>query len=302
MLIRIIILTAVIITYSCQRKIAPNEDLRYLITPNGMQLKFNLYCDQSEISNIDWREYMYWLINNYGISSDEYLSALPDSTVWLKEHPALHYLEDSYLRNRAYDDYPVVGITQKQAEDYSEWRSMIVFKMILVSEGFLDRQVIYEKPTHFSIEGYFKGTCRWIKGEKKAKYYPVFRLPTPEERVLIVNYSDSLNLNYFEKCNSAYCKDCLLGFPLMNSNWYDKIVKTNLPAEPVKTGCAAKKGVPLYHVRGNVSEWLSTPNTAAGGGWKHKKSAIIDQDTFVLFKPDAATGFRNIAEWVEWKN
>jgi hypothetical protein len=55
-------------------------------------------------------------------------------------------------------------------------------------------------------------------------------------------------------------------------------------------------------VRGNVSEWLSIPNTAAGGGWKHKKSAVMDKDTFVLYNPDAATGFRNIAEWVEWKN
>jgi hypothetical protein len=40
----------------------------------------NFYCDKTEISNIDWREYMYRIRKVFGPDSEEYQAALPDST------------------------------------------------------------------------------------------------------------------------------------------------------------------------------------------------------------------------------
>lgn len=290
----------VFLSFTCQRNIQPKDDFRYVAPPNGVKLKFNFYCDQTEISNITWHEYCYWLLERHGATSNEYLSALPDTNVWLNEHPALHHLKDTYFRNRAYDNYPVVGITQKQAEKFSEWRSLVVFQMFLISEKYMDVQSVYDLSNDFSIERYFNGTCKWVKGTTKPRFYPRFRLPTQDERLMILNYADTVNLKYFEKCNSSFCKECKNNYPKMNSNWYEKIMKFNLPLEEVRIDCVSKKGAPLYHIRGNVNEWLSTPNKAAGGGWKHKRKEILERDTFSLFYPDAATGFRNVVEWIEW--
>lgn len=96
----------------------------------------NFYMDQYEISNRDWKEYVYWMGLMYGGEVAE--KCRPDSTVWREElaynEPYLNY----YFTHTAYDMYPVVGISWEQATDYCTWRSDRVNERILVEEGVID--------------------------------------------------------------------------------------------------------------------------------------------------------------------
>lgn len=96
----------------------------------------SFYMDQYEISNRDWREYVYWMGLMYGGEVAE--KCRPDSTVWREElaynEPYLNY----YFTHTAYDMYPVVGISWEQAVDYCSWRSDRVNERILVENGVIE--------------------------------------------------------------------------------------------------------------------------------------------------------------------
>lgn len=162
--------------------------------PNGFRIEGNFYCDKTEIANLGYREYLYWIARVYGESYPEvYLEALPDTTVWLQlEDSCLALLSEVYLRHPAYDDHPVVGITQEQAKQYSKWRSDRVFEMYLVK---LKRIAILPNPNEdncFTIERYYSGELPNILPSKgpPVAYYPEFRLPNLEERQRILRYAD----------------------------------------------------------------------------------------------------------------
>ncbi|MDB5274959.1 MAG: gliding motility lipoprotein GldJ, partial [Chitinophagaceae bacterium] len=40
------------------------------------------YMDETEVSNNDWREYLYWLQTNFPEDRELYYNAIPDTLVW----------------------------------------------------------------------------------------------------------------------------------------------------------------------------------------------------------------------------
>lgn len=97
----------------------------------------SFYMDETEVANVDWLEYLHWLNQNFPDDRELYYNALPDTLVW---RSPLSYNEpyvDNYLRHPAYQDYPVVGVTWEQANDYCVWRTDRVNEDILRSRGVL---------------------------------------------------------------------------------------------------------------------------------------------------------------------
>jgi hypothetical protein len=295
-----LILTMLIIWSGCKPQNIDKYDLRTIEPPNGVRIVPSLFCDETEITNHNWREYIYWLGNHYGFESEEYLASLPDTNVWKKEIYSLHHLSENYLRNPIYDDFPVVGISQKQAEDYSMWRSTVVFYMFLIEQKEFSYTNDKTFRRNFSIEAYFNNRIEGIRTNPKIRYYPRYRLPTPEERLMILQYADSVNTTGLQKCTSSYCRECLKQYPKINCGWPDSDFRNYFPLLNVRDDCVPKKAKPLYHVRGNVNEWLSIPSRAAGGSWRNTKADILENDIINMSSPDAYTGFRNVCEWVEW--
>ena len=78
----------------------------------------SFYIDESKVANVHYREYLYWLNRVYGESFPEvYRNALPDTLVWRSELAYNEPLVEYYFRHPAYNDYPVEGVTWKQATD-----------------------------------------------------------------------------------------------------------------------------------------------------------------------------------------
>jgi len=275
----------------------------YQTPPSGVKISDNFYCDQTEISNIDWMEYMFWNKKVFGYYSREYISTLLDTSVWIGADSCFPPNTKHYLRHPAYRHYPVVGVSQKQAEEYSKWRSDRVFEYILTKYEIITYDTAQTKENYFTIEKYYHGELTNVISDKKVYYYPEYRLPTQSERKQILAYSDSLNNAYFEKCKSKYCLYCKENYPEMQSDIVPCVsgLFKGDPTRNVTTNCCSKKGNPIYNLRGNVSEWLSEKDITAGGGWKDTRTQILTSDLFVTTEANAWTGFRNVCKWKKWE-
>ncbi len=157
----------------------------------------SFYMDETEVSNIDYREYLYWTANTYSETYPEvWKRALPDTLVWREELAFNEPLVETYFRHPAYDDYPVVGVSWNQANEYSKWRSDRVNEMILIEKGIIDPTTDQKNENNFNTEAYLAGQYepaarKNIKdvrtgGERRVRFedgivLPAYRLPTEAE-------------------------------------------------------------------------------------------------------------------------
>ncbi|MGL1886609.1 MAG: gliding motility lipoprotein GldJ [Reichenbachiella sp.] len=96
----------------------------------------SFYMDETEVANIHWLEYLHYVRLD---SSDEfYQSALPDTTVWAKDLAYNDPYVDHYLRYPGFRFFPLVGVSWKQAQDYCNWRSIVVNQKLAEEAGYYD--------------------------------------------------------------------------------------------------------------------------------------------------------------------
>ncbi len=155
------------------------------------------YMDETEVANIDYREYTYWVDRIFGESYPEvYRDALPDTLVWLEELAYNEPFVETYFRHPAYDNYPVVGVSWKQANEYCMWRTDRVNEMLLIEEGILNPNPEQKDEDNFVTQSYlvgqYEGNVRknlkdFQTGETRRVRFedgillPSYRLPTEAE-------------------------------------------------------------------------------------------------------------------------
>ena len=153
----------------------------------------SFYMDETEVTNQFWLEYVWWLQRIYGSSYPEIVErALPDTAAWRNKLAYNEPMVNYYLRHPAYRDYPVVGVSWLQANDFCKWRSDRVNEGILIREGLLahnpEAQVDEE---HFTTDTYLSGQ---YQGERIREGLPnfsstsEFRNVRVEDGVLLPSY------------------------------------------------------------------------------------------------------------------
>lgn len=159
----------------------------------------SFYMDETEIANVHYREFIYWLNRAYGADYPNVVDAAkPDETVW---RSALSYNEPYvkyYFNHASYDQYPVVGVSWQQANDYAHWRSDRVNEMILIKRGLLKKNPNQVNEDVFTTQTYINGQYLGTPGRplrdldpngsrtRQATYadgmlLPNYRLPTEAE-------------------------------------------------------------------------------------------------------------------------
>jgi sulfatase modifying factor 1 len=157
----------------------------------------SFYMDETEVANIDYREYLYWVANVWGSTYPEvFRRALPDTLVWREELAYNEPLVETYFRHPAYDEYPVVGVSWVQAGEYCKWRTDRVNEMILIERGILENTPDQKNENNFNTEAYLVGQYegsvrknlpdRRTGGERHVRLedgilLPIYRLPTEAE-------------------------------------------------------------------------------------------------------------------------
>ena len=157
----------------------------------------SFYMDESELRNVDYREYLFWLRRVYKTYPEVYTRALPDTLVWRSpmgfNDPYVQY----YFRHPAYNNYPVVGVSWIQANDYCLWRTDRVNEKILIDEGELKPDPNQTDANNFNTEAYLAGQYDGVvnqlrpslsgdKTERRTSFedgilMPRYRLPTEAE-------------------------------------------------------------------------------------------------------------------------
>lgn len=100
--------------------------------------------DKYEVSNKKYRTYINWLKKIFiPIGRDSIVrAALPDTSVW---KTALSYndpMVEGYFRSNAFNDYPVVGVTWEQANNYCRWRTDRANENTLIKYKLIDPKIL----------------------------------------------------------------------------------------------------------------------------------------------------------------
>ncbi len=248
----------------CSFALPTNKKPKDPLPPGCLEISPNLYGDQHEITNMAYREYLFYLKTQLGQQHPAFATALPDTSVF-------HTLQTStppgfyttYFSHPNFADYPVVGLSWEQALNYSYWRSEMVFKQLLLKQKKLTAD--WEN-TPLSISGYFTARMEGITLDTTLRI-PWFSLPSPADLLAM------------EKHNKA----------ISNSQ------TTTLPNHC--RGHSKKKG--FYGLSDNVSEMTNSHGQAYGGNFLQGKASVADAPKSYE-NPTVWLGFRNVCRWISW--
>ncbi len=95
----------------------------------------SFYMDETEVSNQDWLDYMHWIGITFPQDHKLYYDAVPDTLVWRRPLSYNDPYVENYLRHPAFQDYPVVGVSWDQAQEYCTWRTDRMNETILRETG-----------------------------------------------------------------------------------------------------------------------------------------------------------------------
>lgn len=258
-----------ILLLSCTPKVKDaitlNDKERLLsIPPNCKRIDFNFYADQTEVRNIDYKEYLHWLKTVHGPTSEIYVEAFPDTSVW-KSLDNENTLHQTYFNHSGYDVFPVVGISLEQAKDYSKWRSERVTEMYLRVNGIIAKISNPSLDNHFTVQRYLEGKQDWILKQEEI-FAAEYTIPTREEWEKIAGKKyEEIHQTIFpdsKESRKILKKEQSLTWTKERSSILNNQKLQSMPVQSY-----GKNIHGLYGIIGNVAELVDEQNISKGGSW-----------------------------------
>ncbi len=212
---------------------------------------------------------------NAGKTVTDTVKVVPDNNVWAEDFPNSQsdFLVNNYFSIKGFDNYPVVGVTWKQARAYSSWRGIISGSL---DDNLRDLGVTFTLPTEAQWEYAGSG------GEKNAENAEGVVETTSKN--VIPSYIDkktkkNLPIANFKQGEGDYTRD------------------GSIQTVPVKSYAPNVFG--LYNMQGNVSEWTLDAYSPSA------REFVADRDPALLLDvpdSDADVMKRKAVKGGSWKD
>lgn len=133
----------------------------------------SFYMDQTEVSNQSYLEYLFWVYRVFEETNPEiYDAALPDTNVWRSEVDFNEQYVSTYLRHPAFSNYPVVGVSWRQAMDFCAWRTDRVNEQILIDNGYIKHSPRQKADDNFTTDAYLAGLYKPVNDKLRPNLAP----------------------------------------------------------------------------------------------------------------------------------
>ena len=114
-----------------------DDIMRFNDNPQRTTSISTFWLDETEMTNNDYKEFLFYLskpgsggtTGTPGVSSDSIKKLEPDETVWRGAMTFNDVYESYYFRFPGFNFYPVAGVSWKQANAYTKWRTEFVQKI-----------------------------------------------------------------------------------------------------------------------------------------------------------------------------
>ncbi|MEI6021653.1 MAG: SUMF1/EgtB/PvdO family nonheme iron enzyme [Bacteroidota bacterium] len=209
------------------------------VPPGTIKINDTLYCDETEVSNLSWTEFVYWTKTKYGKNSEAYLATLPDKRVWMIDSSKVYFpYASSYFSLAVYKNYPVVGISYEQAQAFCKWRTERVREYMWISKKYPLINFEYRLPSKAEWELLSNNGCGVFNQKND------FTFKYNHQKALVYN------INYHANCifNDTVPK-----------------IKEAMPVDVYQ-----KNYFGLKNMIGNVREMVLEKSISKGGGWRDK--------------------------------
>jgi gliding motility-associated lipoprotein GldJ len=141
----------------------------------------SFYIDETEVANVDYKEYLHWIRRVFVSYPEVYRKALPDTLVWRSKLAYNEPFVEMYLRHASFNNYPVVGVSWLQANDYCLWRTDRVNEQIMIREGIFENDPNQKDENNFNTDAYLAGQYEGVV----RKNLPSMDPDQEERRVMI---------------------------------------------------------------------------------------------------------------------
>lgn len=233
-----------------------------------------LWAAQTEVTNFQYLEFL-----KAQKKSGNYNEMLPDTNCWKKNLNGDSYAK-YYFSHPAYHDYPVVGLSKIQAEEFCKWLTKRL-------------NTFYQANGKHPVDSL------------------IVRLPTEEEWMLAAragNKNSEYPWEYSDMRHEGkkYKGQLLANFVRGKGDYIGVVGKLNDKADvtaPVFSYWPNAFG--LYNMSGNVAEMIQEEGRTKGGSWASRAVhlKITGEDEFKGFEnPDSRIGFRYFIEIRSFKN